>query len=82
MHFTLGFSEEEILKRLASTEKVVLVALYMQFARTTIHPEELAEKKIRGLCNNNFSKRNLVKELMQLVTLVRVTFPVLKLSTG
>lgn len=68
MHFTLGLSEEEILNRLANTEKVVLVALCAQAVRTLTCSEELAGQKIRELHSSKFSKRGLVKELMQLVT--------------
>ena len=68
LHFTLGLPEEEILSRLADTEKVALVALYAGVVRTRKCREELVNKKIREL-SAKFSKRDLVKELMQLVNL-------------
>lgn len=69
LHFALGLPEEEILNRLANTEKVVLVALYMRAAQAQRSPEEPVKKKIQELSGKRFSKRNLVKELVQLVTL-------------
>lgn len=64
----LGLSKEEILSRLVDTEKVTLVALYAQVARMRKCREELVNKKIREL-SAKISKRDLVKELMQLVNL-------------
>jgi hypothetical protein len=65
--FTLGLSEEEILSRLANSEKVVLVALYVRAMRMQSFPEELVDKKIQAFSGKKISKRGLVKALVQLV---------------
>ena len=71
VHFALGFSEDEILNRLANTEKIVLVALYARVVRTQTRSEERVKRKVHEL--SRFSKRDLVEELVELVNLTRTS---------
>jgi hypothetical protein len=82
LHFTLRSSEEDILKKLANTEKVVLVAACVRAMRTKTCPEVVVDEKIRALSGKKVSKRDLIKELVQLVTLTSIPPPVLNLLTG